>query len=130
MPFTLALLPGDFIICRLPAEAPFPDWARGENLLALIRTADELSVVCEETDELPDDVRVEGDWRALKVGGPLDFSLVGVLAELTGALAQAGVSIFALSTFDTDYLLVKSADLPDACEALNQAGHQIDLPSS
>ena len=130
MPFTLALLPGDFIICRLPAEAPFPDWARGENLLALIRTADELSVGCEETDELPDDVRVEGDWRALKVGGPLDFSLVGVLAELTGALAQAGVSIFALSTFDTDYLLVKSADLPDACEALNQAGHQIDLPSS
>jgi hypothetical protein len=130
MSFSLALLPGDFIICRLPAEAPFPDWARGENLLALIRTADELSVVCEETDELPDDVRVEGDWRALKVSGPLDFSLVGVLADLAGTLAQAGVSMFALSTFDTDYLLVKSADLPAACEALEQAGHQIDSPSS
>jgi hypothetical protein len=130
MPFTIALLPGDFIVCRLPAEAPFPVWARGENFLALIRTADELSVVCEETDELPDDVRVEGDWRALKVRGPLDFSLVGVLAELAGTLAQAGVSIFALSTFDTDYLLVKSADLSAACAALKQAGHQIDLPSS
>jgi hypothetical protein len=130
MPFSLELLPADYLICRLPAEAPFPVWARGENLLALIRTADELSVVCEETDGFPDDVRVEDDWRALKVRGPLDFSLVGVLADLAGALAQADVSIFALSTFDTDYLLVKSADLPAAIDALNQAGHQIDLPSS
>jgi hypothetical protein len=130
MPFTLELLPAEYLICRLPAEAPFPTWARGENLLALIRTADELSVVCEGTDGFPDDVRVEDDWRALKVRGPLDFSLVGVLADLAGALAQVDVSIFALSTFDTDYLLVKSADLPAAIEALNQAGHQIDLPSS
>ena len=130
MPFSLELLPAEYLICRLPAEAPFPVWARGENLLALIRTADELSVVCEGTDGFPDDVRVEDDWRALKVRGPLDFSLVGVLADLAGALAQADVSIFALSTFDTDYLLVKSADLPTAIDALNQAGHQIDLPSS
>ncbi len=130
MPFALALLPASFMICRLPAEAPFPAWARGENLLALIRTVDELSIVCEETDQLPDDIRVEGDWRALKVRGPLGFSLVGVLANLAGTLAQAGVSIFALSTFDTDYLLVKSADLPTALDALEQAGHQIDSPSS
>ena len=130
MPFTLELLSAEYLICRLPADAPYPVWARGENLLALIRTPHELSVVCEETADLPDDVRIEDDWRALKVQGPLDFSLVGVLADLAGALARAGVSIFALSTFDTDYLLVKSADLPAALDALKRAGHQIDLPSS
>ncbi len=130
MPFTLELLPASFMICRLSADAPYPVWARGENLLALIRTTDELSIVCEGTKDLPDGVRVEDGWCALKVRGPLDFSLVGVFADLAGTLAQAGVSIFALSTFDTDYLLVKSADLPAALDALKRAGHQIDSPSS
>lgn len=125
MPFTLELLSGSFMICRLPADAPYPVWARGENLLALIRTTDELSVVCEEMTDLPDDVRFEDGWRVLKVQGPLEFSLVGVLADLAGALARAGVSIFALSTFDTDYLLVKAADLSVARDALEQEGHKI-----
>ncbi|MBU1660753.1 MAG: ACT domain-containing protein, partial [Chloroflexi bacterium] len=110
MNFTLTLLPDHLAICQLPADAPFPPWARGENLFALVRTADELSVVCDDAN-LPEGIRTERGWRALKVHGPLDFSLVGVLAELATVLADAGVSIFAISTFDTDYLLVKGNKL-------------------
>ncbi len=121
---TLTLLPDHLAICQLPADAPFPAWARSDALLALVRTADELSVVCDDAN-VPEGIRAERGWHALKVEGPLDFSLVGVLADLAGILADAGVSIFAISTFDTDYLLVKSNDVKQAMEALQQAGHVI-----
>ena len=82
-------------------------------------------MVCLESDA-PPDARVEGGWRALKLHGPIPFSEVGVLSELAGALAGAGLSVFALSTYDTDYLLVKAADLGAAVEALRGQGHPID----
>ena len=122
----LSLLPGCLAVCRLPAGAPFPQWAgRSFYLFALIRTPDELCVVCDE-QEVPGAVQAERGWCALKVHGPLDFSLVGVLASLTVPLAQAGVSIFALSTYDTDYLLVRHADLERAVQVLIQAGHSLE----
>jgi hypothetical protein len=108
-------------VCRLPVEAPFPDWARPGDLLALVRTRDELSVVCPERF-VPPNVRAERGWRAFQVQGPLDFSLVGVLVSIAAPLAEASVSIFALSTYDTDYVLVKEGDLERAIQALNQAG--------
>jgi len=120
--FELKLLPGVYAVCQLPADAPVPAWARGDDFLAIIRTPDELTVVCEGAN-IPSDVRAERGWRALKIAGPLEFSMVGVLASLSGALAQAGVSIFALSTFDTDYLLVKKAQVETAIQALENAGH-------
>jgi hypothetical protein len=120
---TLRLLSGGYAVCRLPADADAPGWAGGE-LVSVTRTADELSVVCRE-DEVPDGVRCERGWRCLRVGGTLDFGLVGVLASLLVPLADAGVSVLALSTFDTDYLLVKGADLTKAVEALQAAGHVV-----
>jgi uncharacterized protein len=122
----LSLMPGGFAVCRLPSSAPFPRWAhRSSGFFALIHTPDELCVVCAE-ENVPLAVRAERGWCLLQVHGPLDFSLVGVLTSLTLPLAQAGVSIFALSTYDTDYLLVRRADLERAAQALIRAGHCLE----
>ncbi len=123
--FILTILPGEYAICQLPPEVAIPGWVQGKDLLAMIRTADELTIVCEAAN-IPTDVRSEPGWRALKVAGPLDFAMVGVLASLSNTLAQASVSIFALSTYDTDYLLVKEAQLEIAIQALARAGHKIN----
>ena len=90
----------------------------------MTRTADELSIVC-ETDYVPSEVEQESGWRALVVEGRLDFALTGILVSLAAPLADAGVSIFALSTFNTDYLLVRADDLPRAVAALRAAGHRV-----
>ena len=122
----LVLLPGLFAVCQLDPKAPLPAWANAGSsaLVSVTRTANELSIVCAQEDA-PDDVRQERDWRCLMVEGPLDFSLTGVLSALLAPLADAGVSIFALSTFDTDYLLVRAAQLGLAVEALSAAGHLV-----
>jgi hypothetical protein len=126
---TLNLLPGRFAVCRLPpatdAAALWPG-LRGE-VLALVRTPDELAVVCAE-DAAPSDALVEHGWRCLGLRGPIPFATVGVLAGLAQPLAEAGVGIFVLSTFDTDYLLVKEGDLARACRALLHAGHTVAQP--
>jgi hypothetical protein len=122
--FSLTVLPFTLAVCRMPPNSPLPVWAAETRLLSLTRTEDELSLVCEEA-LVPAGVQCEPGWRALKVAGPLDFSLTGVLSSLLAPLAQAGVSIFAISTYDTDYLLVKEADLNEAVAALRGAGHQV-----
>jgi hypothetical protein len=81
-------------------------------------------VVCFQS-LVPEEVRCEGGWHCLRVAGAMDFSQVGVLASLVGPLAEAGISVFAISTFDTDYLLVKQADLETTMAVLRQAGHSI-----
>jgi hypothetical protein len=107
-------------VAKLDAEAPWPDWLSG-SLCSVTRTPDELSIVCEES-VLPDDLDAERDWRALAVVGPIAFTEVGVLASLAVPLRDADVSIFAISTFDTDYVLVRGTDLDRALKALEQAG--------
>jgi uncharacterized protein len=121
----LDVLPGGSAVARLDPSADVPDWARDDALSAVIRTADELTVVCPAA-AVPPDVRCEGPFRALAVRGPLDFALTGVLASLAAPLAQDGISIFVLSTFDTDLLLVRERDLPAARASLERAGHRID----
>lgn len=96
------------------------------SVLSVTRTPSELSIVC-AAGRVPAGVTAVRDWRALVVAGPLDFSEIGVLASLTGPLAGVGVSVFALSTYDTDYLLVREAALEEAVAALHEAGHAIDL---
>lgn len=111
-------------ICKLDRTAPIPSWAYSGELVAITRTPDELSIVCPQVN-VPTGVQAEHDWRCIKVTGPLDFTLTGVLAALAGPLAQAHIPIFVISTYDTDYLLVKEDCLARALQALQQAGHHI-----
>ena len=120
----LTVLPDALAVCRLPAGAEAPPWIDGEAFASVTRTPEETSVVCRAAI-VPPGVRAEPGWRAVRVAGPLDLTLTGVLQSLLGPLAGAGVSVFALSTFDTDYLLVREAALDDAVAALAGAGHRI-----
>ena len=121
---TLALLPDRLAVCRLPPADEVPSWAWTGPLASVTRTAEELSVVCAES-AVPDDVQAERGWRAMRVAGPLDFDLTGVVSSLTAPLADAGVPVFVLSTFDTDWLLVRHANVDEAVHALVHAGHVI-----
>jgi hypothetical protein len=120
----LVVLEDRLAVCRLDRGDGVPVWATGDGFFSITRTHDELSVVCRE-GLVPTGVRAEPGWRALRVAGAIEFSAVGVLAGLAAALAGAGVSVFALSTFDTDYLLVKRHDLGRAIGALVAVGHSV-----
>jgi len=123
-PLQIIVLPDHLAICRLPPDSPDPAWADGSNLIARVRTPDELSIVC-GSDRVPEGVQADSAWRALKVQGPLDLTLVGILSSLSFSLAAAGVGIFVVSTYDTDYLLVKENDLENAIRALREARHEV-----
>jgi uncharacterized protein len=121
--------PGDYTIARLPAGTPLPDALfAAPALVSVTSTRDEVSVVC-PTDLVPSAAeQVEHGWRLLTVRGPLEFTLTGIMAALAGELAAAGVSLFAVSTFNTDHVLVKAADLERAIAALTEAGHEVGQP--
>mgnify|MGYP000871458578 CR=1 FL=1 len=124
MSLNLTILPERFAVCRLQPGADFGEPAARNSLFALTRTTDELSLVCSEA-HAPREALIEPGWRAFKVTGPLDFALTGILASLANPLADNGVGIFAVSTYDTDYVLVKETDLQRAVQALRAAGHWI-----
>jgi hypothetical protein len=123
--FRLVHVPGMFAVCKLASDAPLPSWATAGGLFSVTRTADELSIVCPQA-VAPVGVHCESGWRCLRVAGAMPFTLVGVLAALTTAVARAGVGVFAVSTFDTDYLFIKAADLPRAVAGLRTAGHIVE----
>ena len=115
---TITVITGQMAICRLPSNAPLPGWMETPvDFFSITRTRDELSIVCKEAC-IPVHIKCERDWSLLKVDGPLDFALTGILASLVSPLAHAGISVFAISTFDTDYLLVKSDRLEEAVNIL------------
>jgi uncharacterized protein len=136
----LDLLPEEYAVCRLPAGSPLPTSLAGPDdpsnhpATALHRTKggvisvtwapDELSVIC-PSDRVPADAVAETPWRCLRVVGPLDLALTGVLASLVGPLAEARVNIVAFSTYDTDYLLVPTVRLTEALNTLTAAGHRV-----
>lgn len=121
----LELLPDTLAICRLPADAPVPAWASSPApFLTVSRSADELSITALQS-LVPDGLRCERDYQALRVKGTLPPNLVGILLSIAEPLANAGLSIFAISTYDTDYVLLKARDVPAGLAALRQAGHQI-----
>jgi hypothetical protein len=125
MALPLELLPDTLAICRLPPDAAIPDWASNSgSFLTISRTADELSITTLQS-AVPPAVASERDYRALRVRGTLPPHLVGILLSMAEPLARAGLGIFAISTFDTDYVLVKARDLPAALEALRAAGHDV-----
>lgn len=119
------MLPDRLSVCRLDADAPWPSPSEPNGFYSVTRTRDEISVVCAE-DAAPRGARIEADWRAIEVAGPLDFSMVGVMAGLTAPLADVDVSVFVVSTFDTDFVLVHAAALERAIAALRAAGHRIE----
>lgn len=121
----LRVLPGRLAVARLPGTAPVPGWADGPGLMSITRREGELSIVCADA-RVPAEVRAERGWRALEVEGPIDFQELGVMHGLTGPLAGAGVSVLALSTFDTDVLVVREETLGKAVEALRAAGYVVD----
>lgn len=121
---TLLLVDGTFAVCRLGRETGIPPWATAGPFYSISRTAEELSIVCGQ-DSVPEGVTCERGWRCLRVVGTMPFSVVGVLASLTVPLADTGISVFAVSTFDTDYLLVKEGVWERAIEALVRYGHTV-----
>jgi uncharacterized protein len=114
----------ELAVSRLPPDAAVPDWATRGAFHAVTRTPAELSIVCEAA-HVPGDVRSEKGWRCFSVAGPIPFELTGVLSSIAAPLAEAGVGIFAISTFDTDTVLVPGARLADAIRALESAGHRV-----
>jgi uncharacterized protein len=125
----LEVLNDHLAICRANKDEPLPRWAKAPpgEFFSVTRTRDELSIII-ANGRAPREAKCERDWRLLMVKGPLEFNLVGIIAGLSGTLADAGVSIFALSTFDTDYIMVKQADLDRALAALRQAGYPVSEP--
>ncbi len=125
---TIAVHPGRYAICRLEPEASLPAWATARGFLSVTRTAQELSVVCEE-ESVPPEIHAERGRRLLQIEGTLAFTLTGVLASVAAPLAKAEISIFAVSTYDTDYLLVSEEDLTATMDVLETAGHTIQRNS-
>ncbi len=125
----LSLLKGRFVVCRLEPSEQVPQWAFSDkSFCSVTYTRDELSILCRESavpKDMPKDIKQETGWRLFKVAGPLDFALTGILASMAEPLARAGVSIFAISTYDTDYLMVKEEKLELAQRTLKEAGHSI-----
>jgi len=123
----LTVLPGEFSVWRLAADAP-PPLIESGRFLSITRTDHELSIVSSSAD-VPVGVTAETGWRCLRVEGPLAFEMTGVLAALSEPLAKAEIPIFVVSTYDTDYLLVKAADLNIACKTLRDEGFVVAMAS-
>jgi hypothetical protein len=121
MALTLKPVPGSFAVCRLPAGSPLPAWFRPGGFSSVSWTDDELSITCDES-QVPAEVRCERDWRCLVLQGPFAFDLTGVLLQVLQPLAAANIGIFAVSTFDTDYVLVKGPSFEQAKQALRESG--------
>ena len=127
MPHTilvLDVLPEPLAICRLGATAAVPDWAMARPFFSVTRTTHELSIICAAA-RVPNDVTANIGWVALHLRGPFDFNVTGVLLAVSEPLAAAGVSIMAMATYDTDYVLVRADEVPRAIDALVAAGHEV-----
>jgi hypothetical protein len=121
----LTVIEARLAVCRAEAGSEVPVWVdHAGDFISITRTMDELSIVCAR-DAVPPGVPMEGPWRAFKVQGPLVMTLIGVVAAVANPLADAGISIFAISTYDTDYVLVHEPDFDAAIEALVAAGHTV-----
>jgi len=121
---TMKLIKEKYGVCRINPNELIPEWAQNSDFFSITKTCDELSIVCSQ-DAIPNDIKCEKDWKILKIEGPLDFSLVGILASISTILAQKGISIFAISTYDTDYIFVKNKDIDNAIESLIKERYEI-----
>ena len=120
----LSLLPHMYAVCQLHPDKHIPYWSLLGDFVSLTRTHEELSIVCQQ-DNVPDDIEAERGWRCLQVQGAFDFSATGVHASLAIPLAEAEISVLAIATYATDYLLIKEQNVERALQVLEQAGHHI-----
>ena len=121
---SLKILPDRIAVCRFAPTAKLPEGLDKSGFYSITRTEEELTVVCTEAS-VPSGTLSEGGWRCFKIQGPLDFSETGIIFSLSKPLAESGIPVFVVSTFDTDYFMVKEKDLVKAIEALTAAGHQL-----
>ena len=122
--FLLTVSPDLYAVCRLGAAEKIPAWALAGGFCSVTRTGDELSIVCSQ-EVVPEGVEAVKGWKSFKVEGKLPFILVGVLSSLTSTLAQAGISVFGISTYDTDYFFIKASEMERAVATLRNAGHDV-----
>jgi uncharacterized protein len=125
VPLTLSLEPEAYAVARLDPDLSIPSWARESPFFSITRTREELSVLCLES-LVPMHERAERGWRLLRLDGVFPFSVTGILSSVLEPLAVVGVSILAIGTFDTDYVLVPDSKLETAVAALTQAGHTVN----
>ena len=125
----LSVLEGLYTIHRFPSDHDIPEQVYESEFYSISKSEDELSIVCNSSILLNSE-KNESGWSCIKVSGALDFSLTGILADISAVLAGAEISIFAISTFDTDYILIKSQDLPSAGKALLASGYTLSLNDS
>ena len=120
------LLKSEYSIYRFKRDSPVPNWVYDSDLYSVTRTKDELSIICRKIDNIAgDDIKIDKHWRILKINGPLELYLVGVIASISNLLKESKIPIFSISTFDTDYILVKKQDLNKTIAVLSDAGHKI-----
>lgn len=120
------ILKGDYSIYRLEKDSAIPDWIYDSEFYSVTRTKDELSIVCKHVDLITDDkIKNDKHWRILKINGPLDLSLIGIIANVSCLLKENKISIFTISTYDTDYVFVKNRHLDKALTVLKNNGHKI-----
>ena len=120
----LSLLEEKYGICSLPKDAPIPHWVSKESLVSITRTDKELTIVCKQ-DIIPSKLQSDLNWRCFKIDGSFDLSQIGVISSISSPLADAGISIYVISTYDTDYFLVKDDNLEKTISVLSNFGHSI-----
>jgi hypothetical protein len=121
---SLKILPDRMAVCRFEPSAPLPDWIDKPGFYSITRTAEELSVVCSQ-ERVPLEAESETGWRCFQLSGSFDFSEIGIIFSLTQPLAENDISVFVISTFDTDYLMVKAESFTKAIDVLTAQGHQV-----
>ena len=122
---SLVLLPQLYAVCQFHPDQHIPFWALIGDFVSLTRTSEELSIVCQQ-ENVPEDIQAERGWRCVQVQGAFDFTISGIHASLAVPLANADISVLAIATYATDYLLMKEKDVERAIAVLSQSGHSVE----
>ncbi|HKJ81311.1 MAG TPA: ACT domain-containing protein [Ignavibacteriaceae bacterium] len=125
MRLKLIILKDSYAIYRFNNNVDIPEWIKDSDFSSVTRTRDELSIVSRQADNIKEEYKADIDWRIIKIQGPLNFSLVGIIAEISGILGDNNIPVFTVSTYDTDYILVKNRDIDKTIDSLAAHGHEI-----